>query len=106
MSFRLRSGGIVFLIMTILLAGGCGAAGKVPAVKLDSGIVNEAYKGVAQPDVPKQMKLTEDERKNGIKKMPIKSKTGQDLIPETRVEDKPAQTPGQPGGGDIAKPQV
>lgn len=106
MSFRLQSGGLALLITTALLAGGCGAADKVPAVKLDSGVVNEAYKGVAQPVIPKQIKLTEDEQKNGIKKMPIKSKSGQELIPETRVEDKPAQSPGQPGGADIAKPQV
>lgn len=106
MSFRLLSGGLALLIIAALFAGGCGAAEKVPAVKLDSGVVNEAYKGVAQPVIPKQMKLTEDEQKNGIKKVPIKSKTGQELVPETRVEDKPVQTPGQPGGGDVAKPQV
>lgn len=106
MSTRWRSGGILFLVMTVLLVGGCGEAGKTPAVKLDSGVVNENYKGVAKPDIPKQLKLTEDELKNGVKKVPIKSKTGQDLIPEAQVEDKPVQTPGQPGGGDVAKPQV
>lgn len=103
---RWRSGGIVFLVMAVLLASGCGAAEKAAADKLDSGVVNESYSGVAKPDIPKQLKLTADELKNGVKKVPIKAKTGQELIPEVQVEDKPAQTPGQPGGGDVAKPQV
>jgi apolipoprotein N-acyltransferase len=102
---QLRTACIVLLTTAAVLVSACGSAGQAPAVKLDSGATNENYQGVAQPNVPKQLKLTDDELKHGIKKYPVKSRTGQVLVPEIKVEDKPAQIQ-QPGGGDLAKPQV
>ena len=103
---RLRSGGVIFIITAALLAGGCGGIDSTPAVKLDSGPVNDSYQGVAKPVNERQLKLTGEEMKNGIKKSPIKSKTGQELTPEVKVEERPYQNDKQPGGGEGAKPQV
>jgi len=95
----------VILLSTSLLISACGVTNTPQAGQLDSGSVDQNYQGVAQPKPPGGIKLSEDEAKNGIKKFPIKSSTGQQIIPDTQVQE----TPGQDKEGqakDVAKPQV
>lgn len=96
----------VFLLLSLFaLTAGCGLAAK-PAIKLDSGVTNDSYQGVAQPTLEKKLKLSEEELKNGIKKVPIHSNTGQILSPEKQVTDLPAEGGNKAGGSDAAKPQI
>lgn len=89
-----------------LLVAACGGTPAAKSGQLDSGPADAKYQGVAQPLLPeKKLKLTEDELKNGVKKFPLKSSTGQTLQPEVEVKDTPTiETEGQ--AGDVAKPQV
>ncbi|XER10475.1 hypothetical protein SATMO3_06320 [Sporomusa aerivorans] len=78
----------VFLFAITILCSACGAMVHSKAsqtVQPDSGTQNQNYQGVAQPAVPKTLKLSEVERKNGIQKFPILSSTGQPLTPEVQV---------------------
>lgn len=95
---------VIILLGTSILITACGATTAPQNVQLDNGAMDQSYQGVAQPTVPKKLKLSEDELKNGIKKFPIHSNTGQQLIPEAEVKDIPIQDKEQ--ASDVAKPQV
>ncbi len=94
------------LLSASLALAACGATPAVQRGLLDSGPVDQSYQGVAQPKVPAAvLKLSDEEIRNGIKKFPIKARTGQTLVPEVQVQ----ATPGQEKAGqasDVAKPQV
>jgi hypothetical protein len=78
----------VFLVGITIFSSGCGAMGNSKTsqtVQLDSGVQDQNYQGVVQPAVPKQLKLSAEEKKNGIQKLPIISSTGQPLTPEVPV---------------------
>lgn len=101
----LYSYALSLFIAFALVAGCAGSTEKTP--RLESGVTNPQYQGVAAPVVPKQFKLSADEVNNGIKKEPIKSKTGQVLTPEIQVLDIPSQSNEQENGTqEAAKPQV
>jgi hypothetical protein len=96
---------VILLFGATVLTTACGATVNSKTVQLDSGAQDQNYQGVAQPIIPKNLKLSEDEQKNGIKKSPIKSSTGQQLVPDVQVTDMP--TPNKEGQvDDVAKPQV
>lgn len=81
-----------FIIGITIFCTGCGAAGNSAAsraVQLDSGALDESYQGVWQPAVPKQLKLSETEKQNGMQKLPVMSPAGQPLMPAVQVT--PAQ---------------
>ncbi|SMC44964.1 hypothetical protein [Sporomusa malonica] len=95
---------VIILFSTSILITACGTTTAPKAVQLDNGAMDQSYQGVAQPTVPKKLKLSEAELKNGIKKFPIRSSSGQQLIPEAEVKDMPIQDKEQ--ASDVAKPQV
>lgn len=76
---------VVFLFGITILSTACGTTVNSKTVQLDSGVQDQNYQGVAKPIIPKNLKLSEDEKKNGIQKIPIKSSTGQSLTPEVQV---------------------
>lgn len=95
----------VMLFLAAILCSACGSTAMDKKEYLDSGVVNQNYQGVAQPQVPKKLKLSDGELQNGVKKVPLKSSTGQQLIPEVPVIDSPGEkTDGQTS--DAVKPQV
>lgn len=79
---RLYAG--VFLFVIAILCSACGAKTS-KNVQLDSGTQNQSYQGVVQPVVPKTLKLSEVEQKNGIQKFPIRSSSEQSLTPAVQV---------------------
>lgn len=101
---HLLSSAVVILFSVALLLSACGVSAP-KAGQLDSGSVDQSYQGVAKPKPPGLIKLSEDEMKNGIKKFPIKSSTGQQIVPETQVQETPGpEKEGQ--ASDVVKPQV
>ncbi len=78
----------IFLVAVTILCSACGTmvhSKTSRTVQLGSGTQNQDYQGVAQPAAPKNLKLSEEEQKNGIQKFPILSSTGQSLTPEVQV---------------------
>ena len=78
----------IFLVAITILSSACSAmvhSKTSQTVQLGSGTQNQNYQGVAQPAVPKNLKLSEEEQQNGIQKFPILSSTGQPLTPEVQV---------------------
>ncbi len=78
----------IFLVAVTILCSACGTmvqSKTSSTVPLSSGTENQDYEGVAQTVVPKNLKLSEKEQKNGIQKVPILSSTGQLLMPEVQV---------------------
>lgn len=77
-----------FLVAVAILCSACGTmvhSKTSQTVQLGSGTQNQDYQGAAQPGVPKNLKLSEEEQQNGIQKFPILSSTGQPLTPEVQV---------------------
>lgn len=89
--------------MTVILTA-CGKAEEPSTVKLDSGVINENYQGVAKPVVEKKLKLSNEELINGIQKVPLKSSAGQSLTPEIQVNSATGEDRGN--GDNAAKPQI
>lgn len=78
----------IFLATVTILCSACGTmvhSKTSQTVQLDSGTQNQNYQGAAQPGVPKNLKLSVEEQKNGIQKYPIISRIGQPLTPEVQV---------------------
>lgn len=78
----------VLLVAATILSSACSVmvhSKTSQTVQPDSGTQSKNYQGVAQPAVPKNLKLSAEEQKNGIQKFPILSSTGQPLTPEVQV---------------------
>lgn len=78
----------IFLVAVTIVCSACGTmvhSKTSSTVPLSSGTQNQNYQGVAQPVVPKNLKLSEEEQKHGIQKFPILSNTGQSLTPDVQV---------------------
>jgi len=60
--------GIAIMLVSLL---GCSAATDTSVV-VDSGVLDEGYNGIPNPVLDKNLKLSEDEKKNGVEKITIK----------------------------------
>jgi hypothetical protein len=86
-------------LLAILFLAGCGMA-KPAAVQVDSGVINDQYKGNVKAGLPQVIKITEEEMKNGVEKVPIKSDS------RLREAAQPEEEQQQDAGGGHAKPKI
>lgn len=93
--------GLIILLFVLVLTG-CGAS-KPAAVQVDSGVINEQYRGNIQSSLPKEIKITEDEKKNGIRKVPIKASSA---AREEAERNNTGQSGANNTGDGNAKPQI
>lgn len=98
---------VTFLVLffTLILVG-CSAGTGTQDMKIDSGVINQEYNGILKPSVPKEFKLTEQEKREGIKKYAIEATPKADPG-EATTKALTGSEVRQPSGGDqVAKPKI
>lgn len=95
---------LVFVIFATIVVGGCGNDAREEKVILESGVIDEGYQGVVNPQVSKDLKLDDE----GVEKITIKCGAKIDAPQVGEAGEKPAQSGGQEqtGGGDVARPKI
>jgi hypothetical protein len=76
--------GIAIMLVALL---GCSADTDTSLV-VDSGVLDEGYNGIPDPVLEKNLKLSEEEKKNGVEKITIKC--GVQIDKPTSETDEPA----------------
>ncbi len=99
--------GVALLALSMFV--GCQAS-ETNQSKIDSGVIDEDYIGNTDPTVPKEWKLTEEEKKNGVEKVIIQADdvAGQENSNGQANDTEAAQeqTEENSGGGLHAKPNI
>lgn len=101
---------LMLILFISLLLVGCSSRPEQPIGKLESGVLDEDYQGVVNPEIPKELKLTEEEAKNGIKKITIKCGVEKELPVENSQEKseviEDVNNNNEKGVSDEAKPKI
>lgn len=94
--------GLVVGMLFVFMAG-CGNEKITPTI-VESGTMNEDYKGNPNPVAPKEMFLSDEEKANGIQKIKIKSGIQMDAPVQPQQPTNEDQQ--QSGGESNAKPHI
>lgn len=96
------------LVLAVLLLTGCQTASPGSQSQVDSGVIDQDYAGTPNPEVPKELKLTEKEKKEGVQKITIKCGVEKEIpreVPEEPAGNTQPETQ-QAGGEQVAKPKI
>jgi hypothetical protein len=99
---------LMLVVVITILAVGCGANSTAQVMRVESGAVNDNYVGVVNPELAKDLKLSEGEKKEGIEKITIKCGTQIDA-PSTQLPKESTNSNGsqnESGGEDVVKPKI
>lgn len=96
---------IVFVMLISIFVSGCGIESS--GLIIESGVVDEEYRGVANPQLEKTLKLTEEEKINGIEKVSIE-RTEQADAPSSFQdgEETGDEDANESGGEEVARPKI
>ena len=96
----------IMLLLAVFLLTACSTSERPVQAKIESGVVNENYTGNVQPTIEKYLKLSEEEKKNGVKKIKIKCGVEKEIPIEedSQSNDNSEQPSSNSGGG--TKPKI
>ena len=102
-----------FLILSLVIFStifltACGTTANIQQPQLESGVIDQDYQGILNPEPPKEIKLSEKEKRDGIEKITIKCGVQIDVPGQQQTEPPQADdSHNQNSGGDsIAKPKI
>lgn len=100
---------VLLVLLISFLVLGCGSQNQSVPAKVESGVIDKEYRGVVNPEVPREFKLSEQEQREGIQKITIKCGVQIDAPTqngneggENDLDDSPPANVGD----DVARPKI